>query len=163
MTVLRQWALRVCVCCVLAGLLQLLLPQKGCAKVIKTVLALYILVSVLTPGQRVSWAEIREQLEAPLQPVQFDASADASDASALVQQAALNALSARLTAALAGQGVEARIAIEPAPDAGDEAAANLQVTAFLQNPEEAGRAQAILQEELNGTGSILCRGMEGAP
>lgn len=160
MTVLRQWALRVCVCCVLAGLLQLLLPQKGCAKVIKTVLALYILVSVLTPGQQVGWAEIREQLEAPLQPVSFT---DAAGASALVQQAALNALSARLTAALAGQGVEARIAIEPAPDAGGEESAHLQVTALLQNPEQADRAQAILQEELNGTGSILCRGMEGAP
>lgn len=160
MTVLRQWALRVCICCVLAGLLQLLLPQKGCAKVIKTVLALYILVSVLTPGQQVGWVEIREQLEAPLQPVSLN---DAAGASALVQQAALNALSARLTAALAGQGVEAQVAVQPAENAGGEAAANLQVTAFLQNPEEAGRAQAILQEELNGTGSILCRGMEGAP
>lgn len=160
MTVLRHWALKVCVCCVLAGLLQLLLPQKGCAKVIKTVLALYILVSVLTPGQKVGWDEIRRQLEAPLRPVSLT---DAADASALVQQAAMEALSARLTAALAGQGIEAQVAVQPAADAGDGTAVNLQVMAFLQNPEEASRAQTILQGELNGTGSILCRGTEGAP
>ena len=66
MDAVRQWALRVCICCALAGALQLLLPAKGSARVIKTVLALYILVSVLTPAYTAGWGEVRAQLEQPL-------------------------------------------------------------------------------------------------
>lgn len=149
MDAVRQWALRVCICCALAGALQLLLPAKGAARVIKTVLALYILVSVLTPAHTAGWGEVRAQLEQPL----AAAAPEASDE--LVREAALGALEARLTARLAGEGIHARV-VAGADDG------QLQVTAFLQNEAEAGQAQAILEEELNGAGSIHCRGMEGA-
>ena len=42
----KLWALNVCVACILAGALDLFLPRQGSFKSIKTVLALYILVSV---------------------------------------------------------------------------------------------------------------------
>lgn len=150
MDAVRQWALRVCVCCALAGALQLLLPAKGVAKVIKTVLALYILVSVLTPARAAGWGEVRAQLEQPLAAAAPPVSSDE-----LVRTAALTALEQRLTARLTGEGIEAQVSAK----AEDE---QLKITAFLLDETQAEQARAILKEELNGAGSILCRGMEGA-
>lgn len=45
---MKQWALTICVSCILVGALEMILPKKHCGKSIKTVLALYILLSVLS-------------------------------------------------------------------------------------------------------------------
>lgn len=151
MDAVRQWALRVCICCAMAGALQLLLPAKGTAKVIKTVLALYILVSVLTPARAAGWGEVRAQLEQPLGAAVLPGASDE-----LVRTAALAALEERLTAQLASEGIEAQVS---AREEGEQ----LGITAFLRDETQADQARAILAEELNGAGSILCRGMEGVP
>ena len=52
---MKLWALNVCVACILAGALDLFLPRQGSFKSIKTVLALYILVSVVTPAAGADW------------------------------------------------------------------------------------------------------------
>lgn len=158
MELLRQWAMRVCVSCVLAGALGQALPAKGSAKVIKTVLALYILVSVLAPVQRTDWAALRRQLA---QLPQTLVSEGAADAGSLVSQTALEALSSHLASRLSGEGIEAEVIVKAADP--QEADGALAVTAILRDAAQASQAEEILQGEMNGAGSILCRGMEGSP
>ncbi len=157
MDAIRQWALQVCICCALAGVLQMLLPAKGSARVIKTVLAMYILVSLLTPAERADWSEVRRQLEAPLQVQAADAE---SGADRLIEETALRALSSRLTAQLAREGIEAEVTVDAGSATSDAA---LQVTADLRDHTQAERAYAILYKEMNGAGNILCRRTEEAP
>lgn len=158
MELLRQWAIRVCVSCVLAGALGNTLPAKGSAKVIKTVLALYILVSVLAPVQRTDWAALRRQLaQLPRAP----ASGEMTDTDPLVSQTALEALSSYLTSRLVQEGIEAEVTVKANDMQETEGA--LSVTAILRDAEQASRAEAILFGEIKGAGSILCRGMEGSP
>ena len=158
MELLRQWAMRVCVSCVLAGALGQALPAKGSAKVIKTVLALYILVSVLAPVQHTDWAALRRQLA---QLPQTPASGGITDTGSLVSQTALEALSSHLTSQLAQEGIEAEVTVN-AVDTQEEDG-TLAVTVMLRDAAQAGQAEAILRGEINGAGSILCRGMEGSP
>lgn len=158
MELLRQWAMRVCISCVLAGALGQLLPAKGSARVIKTVVALYILVSVLAPVQRADWSALRRQLQ---QLTQLSAPAVMPDTDALIGQTASEALSSYLTLQLSQQGIEATVSVKAAdPDAPE---GGLQVTAMLRDTAQAGEAETILRREMNGAGSILCRGMEGSP
>lgn len=158
MELLRQWALRVCVSCILAGTLELLLPAKGSARVIKTVLALYILVSVLAPVQKTDWGLLRRQLTETLRTGVSDTG---SQADALVEQAALDALSSRLTLQLEQEGIEAQVEVT-ALEKEEQTAGTLQVLAALRDETQTEQAQEILRREMNGSGSILCRGMEGS-
>ena len=158
MELLRQWAMRVCVSCVLAGALGQLLPAKGSARVIKTVVALYILVSVLAPVQHTDWAALRRQLT---QLPQSAVPAAAPDTGTLVGQTALESLSSYLASQLAQEGIGAVVTVEAADQ--DVPEGGLQVTATLRDMAQAGEAEAILRREMNGAGSILCRGMEGSP
>ena len=65
----KLWALNVCVACILAGALDLFLPRQGSFKSIKTVLALYILVSVVTPAAGADWTGLASlSFESDVQP-----------------------------------------------------------------------------------------------
>lgn len=54
-----SWALTICVSCILVGALEFVLPKKDYAKSIKTVLALYILISIFYPIQKLDWGGLQ--------------------------------------------------------------------------------------------------------
>ena len=69
---MKLWALNVCVACILAGALDLFLPRQGSFKSIKTVLALYILVSVVTPAAGADWTGLASlSFESDVQPADY--------------------------------------------------------------------------------------------
>ena len=83
---MRYWAMTVCVSCLIAGILTILLPKKEYEKSIKTVLALYILVSVLPAG---SWdvQEVWEwSLPDSLAPADYSAYVEQMEQDSLVDQ-----------------------------------------------------------------------------
>ena len=83
---MRYWAMTVCVSCLIAGILTILLPKKEYEKSIKTVLALYILVSVLPAG---SWdvQEVWEwSLPDSLAPADYSAYVEQMEQDSLVEQ-----------------------------------------------------------------------------
>ena len=55
---MKQWALTICVSCILVGALEMILPKKQCGKSIKTVLALYILLSVLNGNKTLDFKKL---------------------------------------------------------------------------------------------------------
>ena len=52
-----DWALTVCMSCIMAGTLELLLPPAQSGKGIKTVLALYIILAVLNTETAADWSD----------------------------------------------------------------------------------------------------------
>ena len=63
---IRRWAMTLCICCALAGLMRILLPEKSGGKGIKIVLALYVLLSVCTGPPKADWSSLWQTLcEAP--------------------------------------------------------------------------------------------------
>lgn len=56
---MNSWALTVCISCILVGALEFLLPKKEYTKSIKAVLALYILISIFYPMQKLDWGGFR--------------------------------------------------------------------------------------------------------
>lgn len=62
---IKQWALTVCISCILVGAVELLLPKNQSEKSIKTVLALYILLAVLNTGQGWDWQAIQSPVSVP--------------------------------------------------------------------------------------------------
>ena len=74
---MRHWALTICVACILVGALELLLPRQESFKSIKTVLALYILLSVLSPVKQVDWSGLAGAAQtAAAQPADYSAYVD---------------------------------------------------------------------------------------
>lgn len=98
---MRHWALTVCVACVLVGALELLLPKQDSFKSIKTVLALYILLSVLSPAKQVDWSGLAVTAQT--------AAAAPADYSAYVDEYAGAALQAKLEESLARAGVSGQV------------------------------------------------------
>ena len=98
---MKLWALNVCVACILAGALELFLPRRGSFKSIKTVLALYILVSVVSPAAGADWAGLSR--------LSIQSGATPADYSAFTQAFAWDQLASQLEQALARQGVQATV------------------------------------------------------
>lgn len=121
---LKLWALNVCVACVLAGALDLFLPRQGSFKSIKTVLALYILVSVVTPAAGADWTGLAS--------LSIEKAAQPADYSAYVSACACQSLARQLEERLAAEGLDAAVHIEPA-----EENAPPTVTIRTDRPDEA--------------------------
>ncbi|WP_394959515.1 hypothetical protein [Candidatus Allofournierella merdavium] len=131
---MKLWALNVCVACILAGALDLFLPRQGSFKSIKTVLALYILVSVVSPAAGADWRGLAD--------LSFETAAQPADYTAYVSDLAAAQLAQQLESRLADAGVVAQVRITAA--AADAPAA---VTLFTDQPEEAlALAKELLDE-----------------
>lgn len=101
---MNDWVFTLCMACVLAGGLELLMPRREYEKSIKVVVALYILVTVLQPVQTAftGWKE--------LWPAQQTASVDFSGYRAQLEQ---QALEDQLEQALSAQGIVGQIQVDP--------------------------------------------------
>ena len=132
----KLWALNVCVACILAGALDLFLPRQGSFKSIKTVLALYILVSVVTPAAGADWTGLAS--------LSFETSVQPADYSDYVSGYACQSLAVQTQARLAAAGIQAQVQIEP----GSGKAAP-KVTLFTDQPQE---ALELAKELLGETG-----------
>ena len=97
---MKLWALNVCVACILAGALEMLLPRRESLKSIKTVLALYILVSVVSFPAAADWQALLD--------LSFEA-AQPADYSAYLAESVEARFAADLEEKLARQGVAARV------------------------------------------------------
>ena len=101
----KLWALNVCVACILAGALDLFLPRQGSFKSIKTVLALYILVSVVTPAAGADWTGLAS--------LSFESDVQPADYSDYVSGYACQSLAGQLEERLAAAGIQAQVEIAP--------------------------------------------------
>lgn len=138
---MNEWAFTICMACVLAGGLELLMPRKEYEKSIKVVVALYILVTVLQPVQEAfsGWKE--------LWPTQ---QADAVDFSGYRDQLEQQALEEQLEQTLAAQGISGQIQVETGPP--------LTVTAI--NCTEPERVKTALRQVLGEGEEIEIRAEE---
>ena len=138
---MNEWALTLCMACVLAGVLELLMPRKEYEKSIKVVVALYILVTVLQPV-RAAFSDWDT-----LWPSEQTDTVDFSGyRSGLEQQA----LEEQLEQVLAAQGIEGQLRVETGPP--------LIVTAIdCTEPE---RAKAALRQVLGEGEEIEIRAEE---
>ena len=126
---MKLWALNICVACILAGALDLFLPRQGSFKSIKTVLALYILVSVVSPAAGADWRGLAD--------LSFETAAQPADYTAYVSDLAAAQLAQQLESRLADAGVVAQVRITAAA----------AVTLFTDQPEEAlALAKELLDE-----------------
>lgn len=121
---MKLWALNVCVACILAGALDLFLPRQGSFKSIKTVLALYILVSVVTPAAGADWTGLAN--------LSFETDVQPADYSDYVSGYACDSLARQLEERLAAAGIQAEVQIEPG-----DGQAPPTVTLCTDQPEEA--------------------------
>ncbi|MDM8200377.1 stage III sporulation protein AF [Allofournierella massiliensis] len=103
---MNEWAFTLCMACVLAGGLELLMPRKEYEKSIKVVVALYILVTVLQPV-RVAFSDWDS-----LWPSEQTDTVDFSGYRAGLEQ---QALEEQLEQALAAQGLDGQIQVETGP------------------------------------------------
>ena len=142
---MKEWIFTICMACVLAGGLELLLPHKEYEKSIKAVIALYILVSVLQPIQTnlSGWENL--WMTQPVEMVDF------SEYRAQLEQ---QALKEQLEQALLAQNIEGQIQISQGPP--------LTVSVIGPEPErareclrqmlgEGDQIQIKAEEESNGT------------
>lgn len=133
---MRHWALTVCVACILVGALELLLPRQESFKSIKTVLALYILLSVLSPVKQVDWSGLAGAAAT--------AAAEPADYSAYVDGCALSELETQLQQGLAGAGIEGEVQVRRQEN-------GISVTVQADRPDEARR---IVQNALGTAGNV---------
>lgn len=135
---MNEWALTLCMACVLAGGLELLIPRKEYEKSIKMVVALYILVTVLQPVQAAfSGWDVLWPSEQP----------DTVDFSGYRTGLEQQALEKRLEQVLAAEGIDGQLRVETGPP--------LRVTAI--DCTEAERAEAALRQALGGGEEIEIR------
>lgn len=137
---MKEWILTICMACVLAGGLELLLPHKEYEKSIKAVIALYILVAVLHPFQTAvsDWTDLWTT-----QP------AEAEDFSEYRAQLEQQALKDQLEQTLLAQNIQGQIQVSQGPP--------LTVTVSSPEPE---RAQEILRQALGEGEQILIKAEE---
>ena len=134
---MEHWAMTVCVCCIVAGGLSMLLPKKEYTKSIKTVLALYILVSAIQPvsWQLEDWTGFTSQ-SAALQPI---------DLQPYTQQLEQQALQSQLEQLLEQQGLTAQVSVNSMDP--------LSITVWPQT-ERKGEVLNAVQQALAGMGSV---------
>lgn len=136
---MRHWALSVCVACILVGALELFLPRKESFKSIKTVLALYILLSVLSPVRQADWSGLARAAQST--------AAQPADYSAYVDGYALSVLEQRLEQTLGAAGITGSVQVRGQED-------GLAVTVRADRPDEARR---IVQEALGQAENVNVR------
>lgn len=113
----------------------MLLPKSQSGKSIKTVLALYILLSVLSGGQTTAWEFSVPNIET--QP---------ADYSGLAEQMAMEASRQSLEKQLADAGVSAEVSFQ-------QTEAGTKVECVAQDPE---RARQILEPLLDANAQLEC-------
>lgn len=99
---MQNWAMTVCNACILAGVIELLVPNAQREKGIKTVLALYILISVLAGT---TTCEKDDLLGFEMQ------SCEPTDFSSYVDEIAVSAIEKELQSKLLEEGVETPVQI----------------------------------------------------
>lgn len=139
---MRHWALTICVACILVGALELLLPRQESFKSIKTVLALYILLSVLSPVKQVDWSGLAGAAQT--------AAAQPADYSAYVDGYARSELEAQLRQSLSGAGIEGDVQVRRQEN-------GISVTVQADQPDEACR---IVQNALGTAENVSVRAEE---
>lgn len=133
-----SWALTICVSCILVGALELVLPKKEYVKSIKTVLALYILISIFYPIQKLDWGGLQY-----LQNNQINQPIDYSKYQASLEKTALqNTLNQKLIDA----GIKGTV----------EIATNnpTEITIHSENPEQ---AYQIISDALENMEQVLIK------
>ena len=112
--------------------LDLFVPRQGSFKSIKTVLALYILVSVVSPAAGADWTGLAG--------LSFETDVQPADYSDYVAGYAREQLEQQLERRLAEGGVDAQVRIDPGTET-----VPAEVTLYTDRPEE---ALALAQEFL---------------
>lgn len=137
---MSDWIFTLCMACVLAGGLELLMPRKEYEKSIKVVVALYILVAVLRPMQTTfpDWKELWSAEQT-----------DAVDFSGYRAQLEQQALKEQLEQTLATQGINGQLQVFVGPP--------LTVTGTCSDPE---RADNILRQTLGEEAEIIIKSEE---
>ena len=130
---MKLWALNVCVACILAGALEMLLPRRESLKSIKTVLALYILVSVVSFPAAADWQALLD--------LSFEA-AQPADYSAYLAESVEARFAADLEEKLARQGVTARVELA----AGQAGEPGQVIVHSDQSQEAAELARRLLED-----------------
>ena len=103
---IRNVALTVCISCLLAGILQGILPKGYCSKVINQLCVLYILLSAFTAVQNIPWYQVYAFLDSSCpeaEPMDFS-----SDVTALLE----SEVESRATQLLQQQGLQAQARCE---------------------------------------------------
>lgn len=149
---IRHWALTLCVCCVLCAALQLLLPEKGASKVIKTVLALYILLSAVSPVPKADWSDFWQQLnQAPqVEPLVLEEVDD------MAQKQFEQNLCHKLQTMLWQNGIAASVQVSAKLEFQTGNAQVAAVTILLEHPNQTQTAQNLVREFLGTTTEIEC-------
>lgn len=150
METIRHWALTVCICCVLVGALKLLLPTKGAARGIKTVLALYILLSACEPVPKADWTGFWNQLR---QMPEMDTAAMLS-LDDLAQKQFGKELEETLTDALNRREIRNEVHISGTLDTQAGTAHLESVRILLQDPKQMADAKSIIQEYLGPNAEV---------
>ena len=150
MEAVRHWALTLSICCVLAAMLQMMLPAKGAGKVIKTVLTLYILLTAAAPMPGIDWTEFSWQLrQRPVSP--------AFDPDALRQTAFSAALEQSLGETLHRSGIRAEVKVQTGPEG------PAGVTLYMDDLTREAEARALLTEQLGSGFAVSCEAKDGVP
>lgn len=118
---MQTWALNICIACVMVGVLEIILPKKEYSKSIKTVLALYILVSICYPMKKMDWGGLLQ-----LQNSETNQSVDYSDYQLGLEK---EALQHSLQQELLSVGIEGTVTIT--------AMNPMEITVRSNNPEQA--------------------------
>lgn len=100
----KQWVMTLCLACITAGILQMLTERKKSVSGIKIVLALYILVTAISPltGLSVSW-EIGDVKTASTE-TEFNTQQE-------ILQSAQQTLSSQIQQELEAQGIDANVEV----------------------------------------------------
>ena len=143
MEAIRHWALTFCICCILAGIFRVIVPGKGSAGVLKTVLALYILLSAITPPIKTDWSGMWKQLtELPAVTPQ-----ELFTLNELTEQQFNTTLAARLEKILHQNGITAVVSVESETD--DSGAMQLRlVRVSAGDNAQYAKAEQLLRRQL---------------
>lgn len=133
---MQNWAIGVCVACIVAGVLEILLPERDSYKSIKMVLALYILLSIVSAPKAGDWSGLVKAMR----------SVDTSpqNYAGFVDTYSLSALATQLDTALLNDGVNGQTTVRQNGE-------TVQVFVRTSQPSE---AQKTIERELAGNTNI---------
>ena len=144
MEAIRQWAAALCVSCIAAGLLRMLVPEGGSTKVLNLVLSVYIILSVLSARESVDLTQLRRELS-QMQPM------PAADWQGMVEAAVEQSLAQRLRAELEQSGLSAQVRV----DAGYRDATLSELEVHLIGSAQEREAAVEIAERLMGVGTVM--------
>ena len=142
---IRQWAGGICAGCMLAGVVQLLLPRSRHAPVIKNIAVLYIVLAILSPaasGEKGTSLTLPDALSPKM----------VYDSAALEARQTEAALENTFTEDLAAQGIQAQVQVRI-----DDGTGAVAVQAVALTEAQCQAAQVLLNEWIGEGGTVECR------